>query len=132
MKKPEGNGFTTVINCMDGRIQLPVIDYMRSTYGQPFVDNITIAGPVRILTEGKPEKVVEAVLERLGVSVNIHGSRTIAVVAHHDCAGNPVDRETQISQLQPSIDWVRLHYPRCDVIGLWVDADWIVQDVSPD
>ncbi len=132
MKKNESNGFTTVINCMDGRIQLPVLDYMRSRYGQPFVDNITIAGPVRILTEGEPEKVVEAVLERLGVSVNVHGSRVIAVVAHHDCAGNPVDRETQISQLQPSIDWVRSHFPQCDIIGLWVDTDWNVEAVQSD
>ncbi len=131
MKQPEENGFTTVINCMDGRIQLPVLAYMQSTYGQPFVDNITIAGPVKILTEGEPEGVVEAVLERLGVSVNIHGSRTIAVVAHHDCAGNPVDRETQISQLEPSIQWVKSHYPQCEVVGLWVGADWEVEAILP-
>ena len=124
--------FSTVINCMDGRIQTPVLDYMRERYGHPFVDNITIAGPVRILTEGKRSAVVAAVLERLGVSVKLHGSRTIAVVAHHDCAGNPVDRETQLAQLVPSMEWVRSHYPRCEVIGLWVNEDWVVEEVVPD
>ena len=122
--------FSTVINCMDGRIQGPVLDYMRERFGHPYVDNITIAGPVRILTEGKPEAVVAAVLERLGLSVNLPGSRTIAVVAHHDCAGNPVSRDTQLSQIQPSVDWVRSHYPHCHVIGLWVDERWTVTDLK--
>jgi len=124
--------FSTVINCMDGRIQTPVLDYMRKRYGHPYVDNITIAGPVRILSEGKRTAVVAAVRERLGVSVNLHGSRTIAVVAHHDCAGNPVDRDTQIAQLAPSMAWVRSHYPQCEVIGLWVSDDWTVEEVFPD
>lgn len=132
MKRQEAGGFCTVINCMDGRIQLPILDYMRARFGQPYVDNITIAGPVRILTEKEPLRVVEAVLERLGVSVNVHGSRTIAVVAHHDCAGNPVDRDTQISQLQPSVEWVRSHYPHCTVLSLWVGTDWNVKEVPLD
>lgn len=122
--------FCTVINCMDGRIQLPVLDYLRDRFQRPFVDNITIAGPVRILKEQQPAGIVRAVLERLRVSVELHGSRSIAVVAHHDCAGNPVSEARQLAQLKPALAWVKQHYPQCEVIGLWVDHKWQVTEIS--
>jgi len=130
MPRSGATGFSTVINCMDGRIQLPVLDFMRNRFGHPYVDNITIAGPVRILANGTPAAILDAVRERLHVSVEVHGSRTIAVVAHHDCAGNPVSREEQIAQLRPACDWVRSLYPHCTILPLWVNAHWQVEVVD--
>jgi len=39
--------FCTAINCMDGRTQLPVNEFMRRKLGVAYVDTITEAGSVR-------------------------------------------------------------------------------------
>jgi hypothetical protein len=41
--------FCTVVNCIDGRVQLPVIEFLKNRFGVDFVDCITEAAPVRIL-----------------------------------------------------------------------------------
>ena len=43
--------FATTINCIDGRVQVPVIEYIKLTYGFDYVDMITSAGPNLILAE---------------------------------------------------------------------------------
>ena len=42
--------FCTVISCIDGRVQLPVITYLQNRFGVKFVDNVTEAGPVGVLS----------------------------------------------------------------------------------
>ena len=37
--------FYTTINCMDGRVQLPVISYLMERFGVQYVDAITGPGP---------------------------------------------------------------------------------------
>ena len=51
--------FAAAINCMDGRIQIPVIEYMRSNYMIDCLDIITEAGPIRILSEGTDRTTIE-------------------------------------------------------------------------
>jgi len=36
--------FATCLNCMDGRVQLPVIHWIKENYGVDYVDMITEAG----------------------------------------------------------------------------------------
>ncbi len=36
--------FVTAINCMDGRVQIPVIEYLKNNYGINYVDMITAPG----------------------------------------------------------------------------------------
>ena len=43
--------FFTVINCIDGRIQLPVIQYLQQKYNVEFIDSITEVGPNLILAD---------------------------------------------------------------------------------
>jgi len=45
--------FATAINCMDGRCQLPVIEWMKKRYGVEYVDMITEPGPDGVLAEGR-------------------------------------------------------------------------------
>ena len=51
--------FATAINCMDGRAQEPVIEYMKKSYGVDYVDMITEPGPNRILAENKEASIIE-------------------------------------------------------------------------
>lgn len=117
--------FSTVINCMDGRTQLQVNDYMRKRYSTDHVDTITEPGPIKYLASGVAgDTVVESILRRTDISVHQHGSRSIGVIAHYDCAGNPVDEDIQRQQALLSVDFLRGRYPACEIIAIWVASDW--------
>ena len=81
--------FVTVINCMDGRAQVPVIEYMQQRFNIDYVDMITEAGPNKILSECKATDVIESLKKKVAISVYKHNSQIIAVAGHYDCAGNP-------------------------------------------
>jgi len=121
--------FVTTVNCMDGRVQLPVINYLCERFDVPYVDSITEAGPVRVLAEeGElPEKA--SILRRVDISVRKHGSKVIAVAAHGDCTGNPADDETQREQLETSVALIAGSFPGTKVLGLWLDAEWSVREL---
>lgn len=121
--------FVTAINCMDGRVQLPVIDWMRKEYNADCVDMITEPGPVKILAENTPSSLVESLRKRTEISVNKHGSACIAVIGHFDCAGNPVGKEIQMEQIKKSLKTIESWGFLVKTIGLWVDEDWTVQRV---
>jgi len=118
--------FCTVINCMDGRVQLPVIQYMQKEYNVKYVDSITEPGPVGILANQNDASLVKSIFNRMDVSVYKHKSRLVAIAAHDDCAGNPLAEEKQMLQLKSSADLVKEKYPELKVIGLWVDMQWKV------
>ena len=116
--------FATVINCMDGRVQIPVNDWIRKEYGVDCVDTITEPGPNRILAE--KGEATESIKIRVLISVNKHGSKHIAIAGHHDCAGNPVKRELQMKHISEAINVVKSWGLNISVIGLWVDENWNV------
>lgn len=115
---------------MDGRTQLPVIEYMKRKFGVDYVDMITEPGPIRFLAENQDEAVVNSIRRRVEISVVKHGSKYIGVVGHHDCAGNPVDKERQLKQISESIKTIQSWKFKVDVIGLWVDEHWRVNEVK--
>lgn len=126
---PKGK-FATAVNCMDGRIQLPVIEYLKNRYGVDHVDSVTEPGPIKILTEGTNVAALESIKHRIDVSVNKHGSRSIALVGHHNCAGNPVKREFQEVQLKKSLATVKAWGFDAEIICLYVNARWVVEEIS--
>lgn len=124
--------FCTAINCMDGRVQLPVITYLMDRFDVTWVDGITEAGPNGILARGDDAALVESIMSRLAVSVKKHGSVGIAVVGHHDCGGNPGGRDKQDADTRAAVAVVREAYPGMPVIGLWVGEDWQVEELEVD
>lgn len=121
--------FCTAINCMDGRIQLAVIRYLQRRFDVEYVDSITEAGPNLILSERKNTAAIQSIFQRLKISIANHNSVGIAIVSHHDCAGNPAPPDEQIVQLQKAIQFVRRQYESMEIIGLWVDENWEVHEV---
>lgn len=126
----EHSRFVAAINCMDGRTQLPVNEWMRREYEVDYVDTITEPGPVKILAEAPASLQARSVQVRLTISVERHGSRAVAVVAHHDCAGNPRPELEQLVQLRSALDAVRGWGLGIEVVGLWVDEAWQVRRVE--
>lgn len=120
--------FGTVLECMDGRPQRKIADYLTTSFGVRYVDTITTAGTVKHLAQETNQTAT--LLENLAVSVDKHGSRQVAVVAHHDCAGNPVSDKTQRQQLVTAAGRIREIYPDTDVIAIWLNEQWIVEKVS--
>lgn len=115
--------FATVLTCMDGRVQEPVAEWARREFGVQFVDTITEPGADLLLTESliwQSNKIKSRVL----VSVEMHGSRNMAIVGHHDCAGNPVSAEKHKDLIKRSVAEVATWNLPIRVVGLWVGEDW--------
>ena len=122
--------FCTVVNCMDGRVQLPVIRYLQDRFEVLYVDSVTEAGPVKSLAQPVDETVSQSILRRVAVSTEKHGSKVVAVIAHDDCGGNPADETTQRRQLEEAADLVAARFPEMLVLGLWLNRDWSVFEVT--
>jgi hypothetical protein len=120
--------FATAINCMDGRTQLPVNSWMKEKFGVDFVDTITEPGLNGVLANNK-EPLVTSIKDRVLISVNGHGSRTIALVGHHDCAGNPGPKDMQLDHMMKGIEVLRSWALPVHILGLWVGEDWKVEVV---
>jgi len=122
--------FGTAINCMDGRAQLPVINWMKSRYGLDYIDMITEPGPDKMLTQGSPAQV-ESIKSRVLISVNAHGSQTILIAAHHDCAGNPVSREEHIRQVKECMKILQSwKLPVINITGAWINENWTLEIIE--
>jgi hypothetical protein len=124
-----GTKFCTAINCMDGRTQIPVIEYLNKKYDSNFVDMITEPGPIKYLAEQDNEVIINSINSRINISISKHGSKNIAVVGHHDCAGNPISKEEQIKQILKSVEYLKSKFTDIKIIGLWVNENWEVEEI---
>lgn len=124
--------FCSVINCIDGRVQLPVIRYLQQRFEVDYVDSITEPGPNLILSEEKNADSIQAILDRLKISIESHNSVGVAIVGHHGCAGNPAPRDEQITHIRKAMKLLRQRCGSIAIIGLWVDENWEVREVIED
>jgi hypothetical protein len=136
--------FGTAINCIDGRVQEPVARWLRDTYHlrrhkvplrsaakprQDYVDVITEPGADKLLATGSPEALAP-VREKVEISTGRHGSTLVAVAGHHDCAANPVTPEEHQEHIRAALRTLRFWNIPTTIIGLWVDDQWQVHEVS--
>jgi hypothetical protein len=121
--------FCTAVNCIDGRTQLPVIEYLTEELGVEYVDMVTEPGPVRATTDRPDRGLSGSILQHAVLSIEEHDSVALAVVAHHGCAGNPVSDDEQIQQLEYAADALAKQFPAIPIHCLWVDGDWSVSEV---
>ncbi len=112
---------------MDGRTQVPVINWLKHKYGVEYVDAITEPGPNKILAEASDSSKLESIKQRVDISINKHQSKVIAIVGHHDCAGNPVTKERQLAQIRKAIETIKSWVYNVDVLGLGVGESWDVR-----
>jgi hypothetical protein len=122
--------FVTAINCMDGRVQMPVIEWLKKEYKIDYVDMITEPGPNRILAENKNGPIIDSIKKRIDISVNRHGSKLIAITGHYDCAGNPSDKQPQLKHLSEAIKVIKSWAYPVSIVCLWIDENWIVHKTN--
>ena len=116
--------FACAINCMDGRVQDAVKNYMKENYGVDYVDMVTEPGPNKILADNSDLAVIKNIKKRVEISVRHHGSKVVAIIGHFKCAGNPVPKEEQIKQLAEAKKTVEAMGFSAEVILLYVEGDW--------
>ena len=120
-----GKEFATAINCIDGRVQKPVAEYIQKNFSVDYIDMITEPGPNKILSEGKDVDIIEFLKKKVKVSVEKHNSKIIAVVAHHDCAGNPENEDAQKEHLRKAVNVIiSWQFPVKKIIALWLDENF--------
>ena len=121
--------FGTAINCIDGRTQEPVIDFMKHKYGIDGVDMVTFPGVDGVMSSGISDAIV---LLRNAVSISIekHGSRIIAVIGHFDCAGNPGNREHHYANIGKAVQQVSSWNFDAEIVGLYVNDKRQIEEVK--
>lgn len=121
--------FGCAINCMDGRVQGPVADWVKVHFGVQYVDMVTEAGPDGILAHG-PSQLVESIRSRVGVSTGPHNARVVVVAGHGGCAGNPVSQEQHVADVTAAMQVVASWHMPVTVVGLWVSEAGTVEVVD--
>jgi hypothetical protein len=114
---------------MDGRMQLPVIKFLQKRFKAEYVDSVNAPGPNLILAQGEDLTTIDFIMRCLEISVGKHGSTSIAIVGHEDCAGNPSEKVEQFIHLRLAYDRVKDAFPDCDVTTLWVTAKGRIEEV---
>ena len=114
----------TCLNCMDGRVQLPVITWIKANYPVDFVDVITEAGMDGVLAQ---QEDISEILRSIKVSVNLNQSTRIFVVGHYDCRGNPIDENLHRQEVKDAVKRLKPLWPSQEIAGLWVNRQWQVE-----
>ena len=117
----------TCLNCMDGRVQLPVLQWIKTNYPVDFVDVITEAGMDNVLAN---QEDIREVLRSITISVNVNKSTRLFVVGHYDCRGNPVEENVHRQEINSSVKRLKEHWPTHEIVGLWVNKKWEVELVD--
>jgi len=118
--------FATCINCIDGRVQLPAINFIKRRFRVDYVDVITEPGPDKVLSENESIDIIESIKRRVLLSVERNSSKNIIIVGHHDCKANPVEKKVHYNQIREAVNKIKGWNLEVDVYGVWVGKDWKV------
>jgi hypothetical protein len=116
-----GFRFGTAINCIDGRTQEVVIDYMKQKYNIDGVDMVTFPGADGLFSNEQNSAEIALIRRSVSISIERHGSKIIALVGHYDCAGNPGDREHHNKHIRRAMQEVSSWNLNAQAIGLYVN-----------
>jgi hypothetical protein len=122
--------FATAINCMDGRVQTPVADWVKIHQHVEYVDMITEAGADGLMARGTQAQL-ESIKQRVLISVNTHHSGFVAVSGHFGCAGNPVDESQHIADIKAALGVLASWQLPIQMAGLWVNEWGYVTVIDP-
>ncbi len=118
--------FATSVSCMDGRIQIPLADWIKKNYSVDYVDAITEPGVDKNITR---DQISDSVKAKSRISIHAHGSELIVFSGHHNCAANPVSSDEHIEFIRKGVDVISSWGLGVKVVGVWVDESWNVNPV---
>ena len=100
--------FATSLSCMDGRVQIPMINLIKEKYSVDFVDTITAPGIDKVISDGDIESIKKSVM----ISVSF------------GCAGNPVSNDEHFIHIKKSVELVKSWNLDAEVVGVWIDENF--------
>ena len=115
--------FVTAVNCIDGRTQEPLIDFIKRKFSAEYLDLITEPGPDKILSENKRQEAVKSIKKRVLISIEKHNSKILIITGHHDCAGNLVADDEHIKQIKKAVKNLNKWNLGISVYGVWIDRN---------
>ncbi len=124
--------FAVALNCIDGRVQGALADWVRTRYSVDYADVVTEPGIDAVLALGDPA-TRESLLDKVCVSRLAHLAGHLVVAGHHDCAANPVPRSVHEEHIRAAVGHVRAALPGFQVTGVYIDETWtprVVDDAS--
>ncbi len=124
--------FFTSIGCMDGRIQAAVASFGQNRFGAKYPDTITEAGMVGILSKSPPKTILNAIKNKILISVKHHHSKGIVIHGHGQCAGNPVSDNQQIKDITAAATLIRELKPGVDIVAVFIIRKgnaWEIQEL---
>ncbi|HSA83498.1 MAG TPA: carbonic anhydrase [Patescibacteria group bacterium] len=109
----EKTPFVAAADCIDGRTSDPLKRLAQRETGakRVYVDATTAPGMVGRLSRND-RRVIAAVEEAIGISIDRHGSDRVYVVGHAHCAGNRVEDREHMQHVLDAADVVRRLVPR--------------------
>jgi carbonic anhydrase len=114
--------FATAITCIDGRVQQPIVDWMKLHTNVHYVDLITEPGPDKLVSGG-PSHALDEVVRKVRFSIRHHASTVVALTGHHDCAANDADRDEHIEQILAGVRVLLSYNLNARILGLWL-SEW--------
>jgi len=122
MKSQYNSDHGTIVNCMDGKVQLPAIDFSKHIWKVSWVDVVTEAVPEKILSEAKDQDTISRICQNIEASLCGQQTKRLAIVAHSGCDINRVSDDKKKEMLRRAVGYLKNRYTDADVIGIWVDG----------
>jgi len=113
------------LNCIDGRVQLPVIHWIKQEFKVDHVDMITEPGMDGLLADN--DRSIDEIVRKVGISIEKNNASTIFVVGHYDCKGNSVSESAHKEHIHLAVDRLKKEFTEIAVTGLWVNEQWTVE-----
>jgi carbonic anhydrase len=111
------NRFATILTCIDGRVQHPLSAWTKNSVNVDYVDTITEPGPCSVVAAADDAELA-AILAKVRISQDAHGSDVLVLAGHADCAGSPIPEEQQYEQLRAGAARLARHLPGTRVIAV--------------
>ena len=122
--------FGLAINCIDGRAQVPVTDWMKFNCRVQYVNVITEPGIIQHLSDAK-SPFISSIRHKVALSIKVHYTEVAAVVGHFDCKANPLDFMRQKLQILRSTELIENWNFQIRILGLYVN-EWNSVDLIYD
>jgi len=123
MKTNNNSDYGTIVNCLDGTIQLPAIDFAKKLWKVNRIDVITDAAPEKILSETKDQKTIERICQNIEASLCDQHTKRLAIVSHSSCDINKVSDKNKKEMLSKAISYLKARYINIEVVGIWFDGN---------
>ena len=121
------NKFCTSISCIDGRIQLPIIHWLKEKYNVSYVDTITNYAVDKLFSN---KNSIQEIKDNVLLSISTHGSKLIVISGHYDCIENPVSKKEHMIQIKNATSIIQSWDMKAEVIGVWVNEDWELETLK--